>query len=73
MMDQTSVMENAKEKMCYVSTKWEEDWETAKCVRLSLFLQLLFRLATRDEASGSNGRSRMLIAPRCPAVNPATP
>lgn len=30
MMDQTSVMEHAKEKVCYVSTQWDNDWETAK-------------------------------------------
>ncbi|POY70972.1 hypothetical protein BMF94_5999 [Rhodotorula taiwanensis] len=29
MMDQTSVMEHAKEKVCYVSTQWDHDWETA--------------------------------------------
>ncbi|GAA5844602.1 hypothetical protein JCM11251_002240 [Rhodosporidiobolus azoricus] len=29
MMDQTSVMENAKEKMCYVTREWERDWEVA--------------------------------------------
>ncbi|GAA5993582.1 hypothetical protein JCM10908_000125 [Rhodotorula pacifica] len=29
MMDQTSVMEHAKEKVCYVSTKWDQDWEAA--------------------------------------------
>ncbi|TKA52518.1 hypothetical protein B0A53_04894 [Rhodotorula sp. CCFEE 5036] len=29
MMDQTSVMEHAKEKACYVSTQWEHDWELA--------------------------------------------
>lgn len=30
MMDQTSVMEHAKEECCYVSEQWQEDWETAK-------------------------------------------
>lgn len=35
MMDQTSVMEHAKEKVCYVSTRWEHDWEVAKCVPAS--------------------------------------
>jgi len=30
MMDQTSVMEHAKESACYVSTEWENDWEAAK-------------------------------------------
>ncbi|GAA5980133.1 hypothetical protein JCM11641_006924 [Rhodosporidiobolus odoratus] len=29
MMDQTSVMECAKEKTCYVTRTWEEDWEVA--------------------------------------------
>ncbi|KWU42294.1 actin-domain-containing protein, partial [Rhodotorula sp. JG-1b] len=29
MMDQTSVMEHAKEKACYVSTQWDRDWELA--------------------------------------------
>ncbi|GAA5900004.1 actin family protein [Sporobolomyces salmoneus] len=29
MMDQTSVMEHAKESACYVSTEWEHDWEAA--------------------------------------------
>ncbi|GAA5982302.1 hypothetical protein JCM5350_006134 [Sporobolomyces pararoseus] len=29
MMDQTSVMEHAKETACYVSTQWEQDWEAA--------------------------------------------
>ncbi|GAA6009182.1 hypothetical protein JCM11491_005784, partial [Sporobolomyces phaffii] len=29
MMDQTSVMEHAKETACYVSTEWERDWEVA--------------------------------------------
>ncbi|GAA6063518.1 hypothetical protein JCM10212_004731 [Sporobolomyces blumeae] len=29
MMDQTSVMEHAKEAACYVSTRWEHDWEAA--------------------------------------------
>lgn len=32
MMDQTSVMEHAKEECCYVSNQWERDWEMAKCV-----------------------------------------
>jgi len=30
MMDQTAVMEHAKEQACYVSTRWEDDWEAAK-------------------------------------------
>lgn len=30
MMDQTSTMEHAKEKACYVTTRWSEDWEAAK-------------------------------------------
>lgn len=30
MMDQTSVMEHAKEEACYVSTQWKQDLETAK-------------------------------------------
>jgi actin-related protein len=30
MMDQTSVMEHAKEETCYVSTQWKQDLETAK-------------------------------------------
>ncbi|ORY73107.1 actin family [Leucosporidium creatinivorum] len=29
MMDQTSVIEHAKEECCYVSNEWERDWETA--------------------------------------------
>ncbi|TNY17915.1 actin-like protein ARP6 [Rhodotorula diobovata] len=29
MMDQTAVMEHAKEQACYVSTRWEDDWEAA--------------------------------------------
>ncbi|GAA5880812.1 hypothetical protein JCM16303_005125 [Sporobolomyces ruberrimus] len=29
MMDQTSVMEHAKESACYVTTQWENDWEAA--------------------------------------------
>ncbi|GAA5879632.1 hypothetical protein JCM1840_000593 [Sporobolomyces johnsonii] len=29
MMDQTSTMEHAKEKACYVTTRWSEDWEAA--------------------------------------------
>ncbi|GAA5871145.1 hypothetical protein JCM8547_001470 [Rhodosporidiobolus lusitaniae] len=29
MMDQTAVMENCKEKACYVTNRWEEDWEVA--------------------------------------------
>ncbi|BGP03131.1 Actin-related protein 6 [Rhodotorula toruloides] len=29
MMDQTSVMEHAKEEVCYVSTQWKQDLETA--------------------------------------------
>ncbi|GAA5917473.1 hypothetical protein JCM6882_004893 [Rhodosporidiobolus microsporus] len=29
MMDQTIVMESAKEKACYVSREWERDWEVA--------------------------------------------
>ncbi|GJN93358.1 hypothetical protein Rhopal_006411-T1 [Rhodotorula paludigena] len=29
MMDQTSVMEHAKEEACYVSTQWGQDWEAA--------------------------------------------
>ncbi|GAA5942621.1 actin family protein [Sporobolomyces koalae] len=29
MMDQTSVMEHAKEQACYVTTRWEHDWEAA--------------------------------------------
>ncbi|GAA5846660.1 hypothetical protein JCM3766R1_005799 [Sporobolomyces carnicolor] len=29
MMDQTSVMERAKESACYVSNQWENDWEAA--------------------------------------------
>lgn len=32
MMDQTVVMEHAKEQTCYVSTQWDQDWEAAKCV-----------------------------------------
>jgi len=30
MMDQTSVMEHAKESACYVSTQFAKDWEAAK-------------------------------------------
>lgn len=30
MMDQTAVMEYAKEQTCYVSTQWDDDWEAAK-------------------------------------------
>ena len=30
MMDQTSVIEHAKEECCYVTEQWNEDWETAK-------------------------------------------
>ncbi|BGP51325.1 Actin-related protein 6 [Rhodotorula kratochvilovae] len=29
MMDQTAVMEHAKEETCYVSTQWAQDWEAA--------------------------------------------
>ncbi|GAA5912910.1 hypothetical protein JCM8208_002079 [Rhodotorula glutinis] len=29
MMDQTAVMEYAKEQTCYVSTQWDDDWEAA--------------------------------------------
>lgn len=30
MMDQTSVIEHAKEECCYVTNEWERDWVTAK-------------------------------------------
>lgn len=30
MMDQTSVMEHAKEECCYVTERWDDDWELAK-------------------------------------------
>ena len=30
MMDQTSVIEHAKEECCYVTNQWNVDWEVAK-------------------------------------------
>jgi actin-related protein 6 len=30
MMDQTSVIEHAKAECCYVTERWNEDWEMAK-------------------------------------------
>ena len=48
MMDQTAVMEHAKEETCYVSTQWAQDWEAAKYVARFLVTALDAALRTPD-------------------------
>lgn len=65
MMDQTSVMERAKESACYVSNQWENDWEAAKCALSALLavFQVQSDIRPPSSANTNNTIVRTFVLP----------